>query len=218
MTTHPPREPVNGWIHFGGAVLAAAGLAALLVQAWRGDSVRHLVAAATFGVTAMLMFAASALYHLRPHSARALAYQRLDHAAIYLFIAGTYTPICLVALWPLTAGRVLLVAVWGLASLGVLLELLVRRPRRGVVTAIYLGLGWAGVVAAPAVASMVQPALVTWLLVGGLFYSAGAWLYWRQWPRGWPGRFGFHELWHACVLVASASHFWAIHRHVLPLP
>lgn len=216
--THPPREPVNGWIHFGGALLAASGLAALVVQAGRSDSVRHLVAAATFGVTAMLMFAASALYHLRPRSARAPVYERLDHAAIYLFIAGTYTPICLVALWPLTAGRLLLVVVWALASIGVLLELLARRPRRGVATAIYLGLGWAGVIAAPAVAGIVRPPLVAWLLVGGVLYSAGAWLYWRKWPRGWPGRFGFHELWHACVLAASASHFWAIHRYVLPLP
>lgn len=215
---HPPREPVNGWIHVGGAVLAAIGLAALVVQARRGDSIRHLVAASAFGVSALLMFAASALYHLRPGSRRAPVYRRLDHAAIYVFIAGTYTPICLVALWPLTVGRVLLVAVWMLASLGALMSLLERRPRRGVATAIYLGLGWAGVVAAPAAAGMVRPALLAWLVVGGVVYSVGAWLYWRKWPRGWPGRFGFHEIWHACVLVASASHFWAIHRHVLPLP
>lgn len=215
---HPPREPVNGWIHLGGAALAIAGLATLLTQASRHDSARHLVAATVFGVSAILMFAASALYHLRPRSPRALLYQRLDHAAIYLFIAGTYTPICLVALWPTTTGRVLLAAVWTLATIGTALEVLAIRPPRGVTTAIYLGLGWIGVLTAPALVDLVRPALLVWLAVGGALYSVGAVLYWREWPRGWPGRLGFHELWHVCVLGASASHFWAIHAYVLPLP
>jgi hemolysin III len=216
--THAHREPVNGWIHFGGALLAAMGLATLVAQAVRHDSIRHVVAAMVFGISAILMFAASALFHLRPRSPRAPLYQRLDHGAIYLFIAGTYTPVCLVALWPTTVGRLLLVAVWALASLGVLQEFLAARPRRGITTAIYLGLGWVGVLAAPALASVMRPALVAWLVVGGALYSVGAFLYWRKWPRGRPGTLGFHEIWHACVLAASASHFWAIHTYVLPLP
>jgi hemolysin III len=215
---HPPREPVNGWIHFGGALLAALGLVVLLAQARSQASARHLVAAATFGVSAVLMFSASALYHLRPRSPRALLYQRLDHAAIYLFIAGTYTPVCLVALWPTTIGRVLLGVVWVLAALGVLQETVADRPRRGVTTALYLGLGWVGVIATPALVGRVGAELVAWILVGGVFYSGGAYLYWRQWPRGRRATIGFHELWHVCVLAASASHFWAIHSYVLPLP
>lgn len=218
VTEHPPREPVNGWIHLGGAALAAAGLATLVAQAWQHESARHLVSAAVFGISATCMFAASALYHLRPRSRRALLYQRLDHAAIYLFIAGTYTPICLVALWPSATGRTLLGVVWALALLGVLQEVAATRPRRGVTTAIYLGLGWMGVLTVPALADLVRPALLFWLGVGGLLYSVGALFYWREWPRGWPGRLGFHELWHVCVLVASGSHFWAIHAYVLPLP
>ena len=215
---HPPREPVNGWIHFGGAVLAGVGLAVLVVQALRHESARHLVAAAAFGVSAIVMFAASALYHLRPQSPRAPLYQRLDHAAIYVFIAGTYTPVCLIALWPLTAGRLLLVAVWVLATLGVLHEAFAGRPRRGIATALYLGLGWVGVLAAPAVVGMARPALVAWMVVGGVLYSVGALLYWRKWPRGRVATIGFHELWHVCVLAASGSHFWAIHEYVLPMP
>ena len=209
---------MNGWIHCGGALLAMVGLALLVAQAVRHGSIRHVVAATAFGTSAIVMFAASALYHLRPRSPRASLYQRIDHAAIYLFIAGTYTPVCLVALWPTTVGRLLLTAAWGLAALGVLQEFLAPRPRRGVTTAIYLGLGWGGVLAAPALARIMSPALVAWLAVGGVIYSVGAFLYWRKWPRGRPGTLGFHELWHACVLAASASHFWAIHRHVLPLP
>jgi hemolysin III len=214
---HPPREPVNGWIHFVGAVLAAVGLVVLTEQARRQGSARHVVAATVFGATATLMFATSALYHLRRTSPRALLLQRLDHAMIYLFIAGTYTPVCLVALWPTATGRLLLAAVWALALVGVLQEVRSRRYPRGVATAIYLGLGWAGVVAAPAMLRFAGPAFLTWLAVGGVFYSAGAVLYWRQWPRGWHGVFGFHEMWHACVLAACASHFWAIRTYVLTL-
>ena len=215
---HPPREPVNGWIHFAGALLAAVGLATLMVQAERHASVRHVVAALAFGVSAVCMFAASSLYHLRPRSPHAVLYRRLDHSAIYLFIAGTYTPLCLVALWPSAIGRVLLVVVWVLALAGMLQEMLAIRLPRGTTTAIYLGLGWVGVLGGPAIWRLAGPRLATWVLIGGLFYSAGAWLYWRQWPRGRPGLFGFHEMWHVCVLAASLSHFWAIHAYVLPLP
>ncbi|HEY0970731.1 MAG TPA: hemolysin III family protein [Gemmatimonadales bacterium] len=214
----PEREPVNGWIHLGGALLAAAGLVVLLAQAQRQGSLRHLTAAVVFGGSAIMMFGASALYHLRPRSLRAPLYRRLDHAAIYLFIAGTYTPLCLVVLWPMPVGRLLLVVVWTLAALGVFQAVRAVRPRRGAATALYLGLGWVGVLTAPLIASAVPWALAAWLLVGGVLYTIGACLYWRKWPRGRPGLLGFHECWHVCVLVASASHFWAIHTYVLPLP
>ena len=218
MMEHPPREPVNGWIHFVGALVALVGLALLLAEAQRRDSVRHVVAAAAFGGSAVLMLAASANYHLRPRARRARLFQRLDHAAIYLFIAGTYTPLCLIALWPAAVGRILLGVVWALAALGIALQVLAIRLRRGVSTALYLGLGWVGILAAPALVGVVRPALFAWIIVGAAFYSVGAWFYWRKWPRRRRGAFGFHELWHVCVLAAGASHFWAIHSYVLPLP
>lgn len=216
--SHPPREPVNGWIHFGGAVLAGLGLAVLAVEAHQQASARHLVAAVIFGASAVLLFAASANYHLRPASGRARLYQRLDHSAIYVFIAGTYTPICVIALWHTLVGPLLLAAVWTLAAAGVLHAMLARRRRRGVATLIYLGLGWAGVVAVPTLLDVAPPALGGWIITGGVLYSAGAYLYWRRWPRRRWRSFSFHELWHASVLAASASHYWAILTYVMPMP
>lgn len=213
--TGGPREPVNGWFHFIGAVLAAAALVLLTVQVRDTGSIRHLLGAAAFGVTALLMFSASALYHLRNGSPRQRLYQRLDHAMIYLFIAGTYTPVCLVALWHSTAARALLVVVWVLAIAGVVVDIRGRPLRRGPATALYLGLGWAAVPLAPALS--INPGLGGWLLVGGLFYTVGAVFYWLQRPRRRIGIVGFHELWHLCVLAASASHFWAIRTYALAM-
>ena len=210
-----PREPVNGWFHFAGALLAAAGLVLLTLEVRGRGSLRHLIGAAVFGGSAVLMFSASALYHLRRTSPWGGLYQRLDHAMIYLFIAGTYTPVCLVVLWPGAAGRVLLAVVWTLAAVGVALDLRGRPLGRGPATALYLALGWAVLPVAPALRG--HPGLGAWLLVGGVFYTVGALLYWRQRPRRRLGGLGFHELWHLCVLAASASHFWAIRTYVLTL-
>jgi hemolysin III len=208
------RAPVNGWFHFAGALLAAVGLVLLVLEARGRGSVRHVVGAAAFGVSAVLMFSASALYHLRHTSPREGLYQRLDHAMIYLFIAGTYTPVCLVVLWHGVAGRALLALVWGLAALGVVLDLRDRPLARGPATALYLALGWAILPVAPALRA--HPALGLWLFAGGALYTVGAILYWRQRPRRRLGIVGFHELWHLCVLAASATHFWAIRSYVIP--
>lgn len=211
-----PRDPVNGWFHFAGAILAAAGLILLIVEAQGRGTLRHVLGASTFGASAVLMFSASALYHLRRTSPRERLYQRLDHAMIYLFIAGTYTPLCLLLLWPGTMGRMLLLAIWALAALGVGLDLRGRPLARGPATALYLAMAWLAV-APLAPAFRAHPGVGAWILTGGAFYTIGAVLYWRQRPRRRLAGVGHHELWHLCVLAASASHFWAIRTYVLPL-
>ena len=203
------REPVNGWYHAAGALLALAALAALLRAAF--PSLRALLGAGTFGASAVLMFGASAVYHLRHRSPRASLYRRLDHAMIYVFIAGTYTAVCLVALWPSARARILLGVVWALALAGVTQEFRRGLPR-GWATALYLALGWAALLLVPELVA--RPVVGLGLLAGGAFYTVGALIYWRKWSPGRPGVFGFHELWHVCVIAGSASHFWAI-RHVL---
>ena len=215
--TTTAREPVNGWLHLGGALLALVGLAVLTAAAGRRDSWRHTLGAVVFGCSALLMFGASALYHLTPRSRRSGVYRRLDHSMIYIFIAGTYTPVCLIALWGTSLGVVLLVAVWTLAVAGVAQKVFWMRAPRGLSTAIYLGLGWIGAIAAPALLRAAPAPLFGWLLAGGVVYTLGALLYWRKWPRGRPGVFGFHEIWHVCVLAASATHFWAVLAYLVPL-
>jgi len=211
------KEPVNGRVHLGGAVLAAVGLFVLVGVSAAGASWRHIVGLCVFGVSSVLMFAASALYHLSPRSTRIGAYRRLDHAMIYVFIAGTYTPVCLIALHGTSLGAVLLACVWGLAITGVVQKAVWFHAPRGLSTALYLALGWLGIVAFPALRRVAAPGLVTWLVAGGMLYTVGAVVYWRRWPRGNPGVFGFHELWHVFVLAGSASHYWAILSYVAPL-
>ena len=210
------REPVNGWFHFAGALLACGGLIPLIRAANERGSFRHLVGASVFGATLLLMFSASALYHLRATSPRQRLYQRLDHAMIYAFIAGTYTPVCLITLWPRSIGVVLLAAVWTLAAIGMVLDLIGRPLRRGQATAFYLVMGWAVLPVTPALREHRE--LGMWLLIGGIFYTSGAIAYWRRRPRRRRGFVGFHEVWHLCVLAATASHFWAIFAYVLARP
>jgi hemolysin III len=210
------REPVNGWLHLGGAILALAGLVVLGAQAAGRGTIRHLVGAGVFGLTAVLMFGASSLYHLRRTSRRGPVYRRLDHAAIYAFIAGSYTPVCLIALHDTPYGTPLLAGIWSLAALGIAQKFLWRDAPRGVSTALYLALGWLGMLVAPPLLR-VAPGFFTWMLAGGILYTVGAVCYSAKWPRGRPGVFGFHELWHLFVLCASASHYWGVLAYLVPL-
>src|SRR5690606_7101191 len=213
--TESSREPVNGWLHLGAAVLAGVGLIVLGANAAEHDSWRHTTGAVVFGVSAILMFGASALYHLARGSLRGPLYRRLDHAMIYIFIAGSFTPVCLVALHGSAMATPLLVSVWALAIMGVLQEVAWRGAPRRLSTWLYLGLGWLGALSAFPLLRTSQVELLAWLIAGGLLYTVGAMIYHKRWPRGVPGVFGFHELWHVFVIAACASHYWAVLNYVI---
>jgi hemolysin III len=211
------REPVNGLTHAAGGLLAALGLGVLLATAGSAGRIDQLVAFGVFGLSLIALYAASALYHLLPVSPSGVArLRRLDHMAIFVLIAGTYTPFCLLALdggwrWGLLA------LIWGLALCGVLLKLLWMDAPRWLSVVLYLGMGWVAVVATPALLRVVPPDGITWMLAGGLVYSAGAVIYGLKRPNPVPGIFGFHELWHLFVIAGSACHFWAVLHYVTPL-
>ena len=211
------REPVNGLTHAAGGLLAALGLGVLLATAWSAGRIDQLVAFGVFGLSLIALYAASALYHLLPLSPSGVArLRRLDHMAIFVLIAGTYTPFCLLALdggwrWGLLA------LIWGLALCGVLLKLLWMDAPRWLSVVLYLGMGWVAVIATPALFRAVPPDGITWMLAGGLVYSAGAVIYGLKRPNPVPGIFGFHELWHLFVIAGSACHFWAVLHYVTPL-
>jgi len=198
-------------------LLAALGLGVLLATAWSAGRIDQLVAFGVFGLSLIALYAASALYHLLPLSPSGVArLRRLDHMAIFVLIAGTYTPFCLLALdggwrWGLLA------LIWGLALCGVLLKLLWMDAPRWLSVVLYLGMGWVAVVATPALLRAVPPDGITWMLAGGLVYSAGAVIYGLKRPNPVPGIFGFHELWHLFVIAGSACHFWAVLHYVTPL-
>ena len=215
------REPVSGLTHLAGGLLAAAGLVALVVRepVAAQEEAGRMATLGVYGCSLVALYATSALYHLLPLSPAGTArLRRLDHAMIFVLIAGTYTPFCLLALdggwrWGLLG------PVWGLATAGVLLKLLGGPDAwpRWLSVALYLGLGWAAVAAAPALLRALAPGGVAWLLAGGLAYSAGALVYALRRPDPLPGVFGFHEVWHLFVVAGSACHFWAVLRYVAPL-
>jgi hemolysin III len=208
------RDPVNGLTHLVGGLLASAGLIVLLAKAASTGRVDQLVAFGVFGLSLVALYTASTLYHLLPLSpARVARLRRLDHVAIFVLIAGTYTPFCLLALqgawrWGLLA------LVWGLALCGVLLKVLWMDAPRWLSVVLYLGMGWVAVVAAPALLQTVPVGGMAWVLAGGLIYSVGALVYGFKRPNPIPGVFGFHELWHLFVVAGSACHFWAVLRFV----
>ncbi len=211
------REPVNGLTHVAGGVLAAVGLSVLLATAASAGRLDQAVAFGVFGVSLISLYTASALYHLLPLSPSGVArLRRLDHMTIFILIAGTYTPFCLLALdgawrWGLLA------LIWSLALCGVMLKLLWMDAPRWLSVALYLAMGWVAVIAAPALFRAVPAGGMAWVLAGGLTYSAGAAVYGLKRPNPVPGVFGFHEVWHLFVIAGSACHFWAVLRYVAPL-
>jgi hemolysin III len=211
------RDPINGLTHLGGGLLASVGLIVLLATAASEGRVDQLVAFGVFGLSLIALYSASALYHLLPLSPAGITrLRRLDHMTIFLLIAGTYTPFCLLALDG--AWRVgLLCLIWALALWGILLKLLWMGAPRWLSVGLYLGMGWVALVAAPALFRAVPARGMAWVLAGGLVYSAGALVYGLKRPNPIPGVFGFHELWHLFVMAGSACHFWAVLRYVAPL-
>jgi hemolysin III len=211
------REPVNGLTHLAAGLLAFVGLVVLMATAASAARIDQLVAFGIFGVSLISLYAASALYHLLPLSPTGVArLRRLDHMTIFVLIAGTYTPFCLLALdggwrWGLLG------LIWGLAVGGVLLKLLWMEAPRWLSVVLYLGMGWVAVIAAPALYRAVPAEGMAWVLAGGLTYSAGALVYGLKRPNPLPGVFGFHEVWHLFVVAGSACHYWAVLRYIAPL-
>jgi hemolysin III len=208
------REPVNALTHLLGAVAAAVGMVVLLVNGAENDSARQVVAFAIFGTSLVLLYATSGIYHSLNLSDRGLAVlRRLDHMMIYVLIAGTYTPLCLVLL----RGRLgigLLVGVWAIAVVGVVQKLVWMRAPRWFSTVLYLGMGWAAMIVARPVLDAAPVGFLIWIIIGGVFYTIGAVVYAIKRPDPIPGLFGFHEIWHLFVMAGSFSHYWAVLSYI----
>ena len=210
------REPFCGLSHGLGACLAAAALVTLLLAS-HGDPWR-IVAFALYGASLVFLYTVSALYHsLRLPEADLDRWQRVDHIAIFLFLVGGYSPLCLVSLrgpwgWSLF-GTVCLLAFVGILG---------SRPRHGLPdwarVLLYTVMGWLALIAAAPLERALTPAGFGWLLAGGLLYTMGGFIFAADRPHLWPGRFNAHDLWHLFVLAGSACHFLVMLRYVAPGP
>jgi hemolysin III len=201
------EEAANCLTHGLGTVLAIAGLAVLAVAASRHGTAATIVGCVLFGAPLVFLYAVSTLYHAVPHGRAKAVLRVLDHSAIFLLIAGTYTPFTLVSLrgpW----GWSLFGVVWGIAVAGIVLRLTLRRRPTALFVGLYLAMGWCVVVAAKPLLAAVAPGGIALLAAGGLAYSGGVAFYlWKRLPY-------HHAIWHAFVLAGSAFHYAAVLRYV----
>ena len=204
------RDPISGLTHLIGALFAIVALCILAVQAATYGGVWHMVSFSIFGATLFLMFASSALYHLLHAPDHIIVWlKRLDHMAIFLLIAGSYTPFCLIPLHG-PVGWGLFSAVWALALAGVFLKLFWLSAPRWLSTVVYVSMGWLIVFAIEPAIDTIPAGALWWSLYGGLAYTVGAIVYATKKPDPWPRWFGFHEIWHLFVMAGAFCHFWAI--------
>jgi hemolysin III len=203
------EEIAHAVTHGIGVVLSVAGLALLVTYAVLYGDVWHITSCSIYGATLVLLYTASTLYHGIPMPRAKKLLQRFDHAAIFLLIAGTYTPFTLVNLrgsW----GWTLFGLVWGVAMIGVLLELLKDERLKWLSLSLYLGLGWLVVIAIKPLIDAVEVGGIILLLAGGLCYSLGVIFYiWRRLAY-------HHAVWHLFVLAGSVLHFFSVFFYVVP--
>ena len=185
-----------------------------MVPAFRNGETVKAVSFLIFGLSLILLYSASATYHLlRLDEKGNRVLRRIDHMMIYILITGTYTPICLVALWGVW-GWSLLSVIGTLAVAGIILTLFVLNKPRWLTVSIYITMGWMALAAfVPLVRALPLGGLV-WIVLGGVFYTVGAVIYARKKPDPFPGVFGFHEIWHLFVLAGSACHYWAMYSAI----
>lgn len=207
MSIRVLKDPVSGLSHAAGLLLALFGSVWLLLRASNAATLT------TFGVYAaslIMLYAASSLYHLIVAEDRVTRALRLfDHVAIFLFVAGTSTPLLFRALAGGTRVA-MLSAMWGLAAVGIASKLLWRSAPRAIYTAMYVAMGWSVVAVGRALFGGLSGACFACVVGGGLVYTMGAVVYALKWPNPKPPTFGFHEVWHFFVLGGSALHFAAI--------
>jgi hemolysin III len=198
-----PTERFNSISHLVGAVLALAGGAVLVTLAAKTGDARAIVSDSIYAVTLVLLYLISTLYHSLSGRPKRV-FRVLDHQAIYLLIAGTYTPFTLVGLKG-TLGWWMFGAIWGLAVLGIVLDALPHRGPRVIPVVIYLLMGWLCVFALKPVLAALPPDGFRWLLVGGIFYTSGILFYVLD--HWYPA---CHGIWHLFVLAGSMSHYGAV--------
>jgi hemolysin III len=205
------EEIANATVHGLGVLLSVAGLAVLATLASLRGDVWHVVSCSVFGATLVLLYATSTLYHAAVGYQHRRVLRILDHSAIFLLIAGTYTPFTLVSLrgpW----GWSLFGVIWGLAVLGIIFKVTMLRRWTGASVALYLAMGWAAIVAFKPLIAAVSPGGLVLIALGGLAYTVGVVFYaWERLPYN-------HAVWHVFVLAGSVFHFFAVLFYVIPTP
>lgn len=200
----PGEEIVNSITHGLGVLLSISALVLLVVRAVLYGTIWHIVSFAVFGVTLIILYLFSTLYHSMTHRATKSVFARMDHAAIFLLIAGTYTPFMLTSLrgvW----GWSFFGVIWGMALLGVVLRSIYLTRFKILSTVMYAVMGWSFIIAYKAIIAHVPSFSVRFLFYGGLAYTVGILFYlWKKQPYA-------HSIWHLFVIAGSVLHFFAVY-------
>ncbi len=206
------REPISAITHLAAAAVSVFGVLALVILGWGYAS--KVWTFLVYGISLVLMFTASGTYHMIiTNDSILLKLRKLDHSAIYLLIAGTYTPICLAffeGFWKFG----LLSIIWVLAIIGVVVKLFIIKAPRWVTAGVYLVMGWLAIMGVQEIIRSMPIGAIIWMVVGGLFYTIGAIIYITKKLNFVPGKFGFHEVWHIFVMLGAFSHFYLILRYI----
>ena len=210
MTTEIPapiKPLLRGWLHLISFFLAVPAAAVVIASAETG---RARLAAVIYGIGLVGVFGVSAMYHRgRWGEVSKRRWGRADHATIFVMIAGTYTPFCLVALDGWTA-NVMLVVAWSGAAAGIVLALRKGDAARRAKGVLYMALGWSIVIVLPELAGRLDAPDLWLLMAGGLLFSLGAIAFALRWPDPFPRHFGYHEVWHVFVVAAAACQLVAV--------
>ncbi len=210
------KEPVNALTHFLGFLMSIPILIALVTKAMKETSPTAIIAFLIFGISLLLLYGASTIYHTLNISPKGTALlRRIDHMMIFILIAGTYTPVCLIPLrgkW----GWTLLAAVWGFAIAGILLKIFWLNAPRWFSTLLYVVMGWLVLVAFVPLEKAIPFSGIVLLAAGGITYTIGALIYAIKWSKLKLKYFGFHEIFHLFVMGGTALHVLFMFQYVLP--
>nr|WP_295975600.1 hemolysin III family protein [uncultured Bacillus sp.] len=213
---HFVREPINTYTHLTGMVLSALGLAAMISKALAaGSSALQLTALIAFGVSMILLYSASSIYHMVMADEKVIAFlRRMDHSMIFVLIAGTYAPLCLISLHGKT-GWVLFSIVAFIAICGVIFKMVWFNCPRWLSTSLYIAMGWIIIFAAAPLSEAVSDKGLVLLIIGGLIYTIGGIIYAAK-PKFMTFRkWGFHEIFHVYILLGSLAHFLCVYLYVI---
>ena len=207
---------LRGWSHALATVATVVSTVALSLRSH--DDLPRLASVLVYGASMIWLYGASAIYHIGSWQGRRRAVLRtLDHANIFIVIAGTYTPICVNVLSGWLRPTMLLL-IWTLAAAGAILSMVTVKLPRWVTVVVYVSMGWIALVPAPSLVRLLPPPAIVMLVGGGVLYTAGAAIYALRRPNPFPRVFGFHELFHLFVIGGSTAFLAAIWTWVMPFP
>ena len=210
------REPINAYTHLIGAALSFIGTLFLLIYGGKGSplTTTAIISIIIFGLSLVALYTASGVYHaVKANPSVLLRLKKLDHSMIFILIAGSYTPFCLLTLtgvWQIS----IITTIWTLALIGITLKIFWINMPRWVSTSFYIGMGWVAILALNPLSKALSTGGLIWLALGGVMYTIGGIIYGLKKPNI-SKSFGFHELFHIFVMLGSACHYWCVFNYVL---